>query len=345
MPQEKNALTPRKARSTTKIKSSKKTAAKAEAKPAFTDAVKVIRLLAAMGRRVGLTAEEAAAVLAEAEMPTTVRSASRLLAGLADDPRFPVEVIKDQRPYRYRWDEKAPAWVLPTLSPEECAVMTAARLLTEKRFPIQASTFFTRTVKSEAAFPLRIAEDCFLPVPARIKSDIWSAVTESLQTGHYLKIRHRQNRRTLEKTVLPLLLLVKEGRLLLLAREQGESETLALPLNTIVSAFATSFEPPVKEVRDLDEIADATGLNPGAGEMTKVSFLTSDRDFLTDLKETPLSPTQKILDEGDTALVSFVERDSALLRRWLNEKGTLVRDIAFEPFGKTPDTQASLIKS
>ena len=338
MPKEKIASSPTKARSTAKASS------KAVAKPAFTDAVKVIRLLAALGRRQGLTAEEAAALLEEAGMPTTLRSASRLLAGLADDPRFPVEVIKDDKPYRYRWDEKAPAWVLPALSPEERAVMTAARLLTEKRFPAQTLTFFNRTAKTEAAFPLRIAEDHFLTVPARVKADIWSAVTESLQIGHYLKIRHRENRRTLEKTVLPLLLLVKEGRLLLLAREQGETETLALPLNTIVSAFVTSFEPPVKERRDLDEIADQTGLNPGAGDMTKVSFLTSDRDFLSDLKESPLSPTQKILEGGDTALVTFVERDSALLRRWLKEKGDVLRDIAFEPFGKADDTESSLIE-
>ena len=334
--------TPKSTRSTTRAKSAK-AAKTADTKPALTDAVKVIRLLSALGRRTGLTAEDAVRVLEEAGLPTALRSAQRLLAGLADDPRFPIAVDKDERPFRYRWSEREPAWILPALSPEERAAMTAARLLAERRLPVHAKTFLSRTARAQGDFPLKVIEERFLPLPARVRTDVWSAVTASLQDGHYLKLRYRENRRTLEKTVLPTVLLLKEGLTILLAREQGESDTIAVPLHTVVTAFMTSFKPPVEQTIDLDRVTDRSGLNPGAGALARISFVTDKRDFIASLRETPLSPTQKILETNGTALVTFVEADSPLLRRWLAEKGDAVKALTLEPFEKARETGGTLL--
>jgi len=268
----------------------------------------------------------------------TLRSIQRQLDALCQ--QFDIECDDSSKPYGYRWKAQAQGLSLPGLSLQEAVVLNLAKQYLHSVLPssiVQSmSGFFAQAESSLKAVQwdasgqtarrskdqqwpqkVRLIGSAMPLLPAPIKPDLLSAVTEALYRDQWLNIEYRnsQGKRT-RATIMPLGLAQQEARTYLVCRFEGYDNERSLALHRILSAENTPhhFERP-KDF-DLNQYQADGRFAFGNGQTTRLHFKIKKSAGLH-LLESRLSKDQIVIEHADHYEITATVVNSILLKRWI----------------------------
>ncbi len=305
------------------------------------EALKLLRILRLIPAGRDVTAAEIGARLAAAGTPVSERSLQRALRMLAASGDFPIVCDAGGRTHRYRWADGAPAVMLPAPEAEDRLLIDLGRALLAKRLSRTLTPRVLSLLKAPVLPNERVSAKTVLlderlaPLPARIAESVFSAVVRALDASRLLKVRCRERGRTVERLLSPLGIAAGENTLWLVALPAGTDEKARIgahPLHRIIEARITAFPSRVPEDFSLSVWLQTSSLNPNRGTLVEIEFETDDQALITQLRETPLSTSQRVrrlgTRVGDPVRVSLTLPDSPLLSAWLAEHADRIHNLS-----------------
>ena len=269
-----------------------------------------------------------------------LRTIQRQLEVLSE--HFDIERDDRNKPYGYKWKERAQGLAVPMLSTQESLLLTLAEQYLQNLLPVNLmksmESFFTQArtnlgshtnnqLEREWLKKIRVVSTSQPLLPPKIKSGVFEAVTTALYSNYWLKVDY-ENQAGYRSTndVMPLGLAQQGPRLYLVCRYKGYENERSLALHRIHSAKVStlSFERP-KEF-DLKKY-DADGrFGFGEGKKIKLSFKI-DKDYGFHLLETPLSQDQEVEELEEEYKITATVVETEQLVWWLRGFGDAIRDI------------------
>ena len=210
------------------------------------------------GRKV--SAPELHEQLAEAGISRDLRTIQRQLEMLVE--RFDIERDDRNRPYGYRWKEKAKALALPALTAQESLLLTLAEQHLRNLLPVSLmksmEPFFsqarinlasTTTARREHDWlsKVRVVSTTQPLLPPKIKPGVFDEVSNALYANLWLSVEYRNAAgKVLKAEVMPLGLAQQGSRLYLICRFKGYDNERSLALHRLIAAHAKTltFERP-----------------------------------------------------------------------------------------------------
>ena len=305
-------------------------------------ALLMLELLRRIPRGRKITTSELHQQLKGAGFERDLRTIQRQLEILSE--HFDIERDERNKPYGYRWLERAQGLTVPQLTPQESLLLQLAeehlKNLLPARLMQSMEGFFTQARRNlgdspnarlEREWPCKVrvvATSQPLLAPT-IASGVLEAVSEALYANHWLDLDYRNaagKRR--QARVMPLGLAQQGPRLYLVCRFEGFDNERSLALHRIGKAEVSTltFERP----RGFDlQKYDADGrFGFGEGRRIRLQFCI-EHDAGFHLRETPLSKDQQIREVDDCWMeVSATVVDSAMLEWWLRGFGDAVRGVS-----------------
>ena len=292
-----------------------------------------LELLRRIPRGRKITAKQLHQQLADAGFERDLRSIQRLLESLSQH----LDIEKDDRnkPYGYRWMEKAKPLAVPNLTPQESLLLQLAeeqlRNLLPQKVMKSMEGFFTQArrnlgsdstakLEREWASKVRVVATTQPLLPPKIATGVLDAVSEALYNNHWLKISYQNaDGWRMQKQIMPLGLVQQGVSLYLVCRFEGFDDNRNLALHRIQSAEVStlSFTRPAFDLKQYD--ADGH-FGFGDGQRVQLSFRIT-RAAGNHLLETPLSQDQQAEDKGDYLDITATVVDSLMLQWWLNGFG------------------------
>jgi predicted DNA-binding transcriptional regulator YafY len=289
-----------------------------------------LELLQRIPPRVAITAETLKAQLEAAGIRRDLRTIQRQLKALCQ--HFDIECLDQDRPYGYRWKERAKGFSLPALGPQESLVLTLAeqqlRSLLPPKLLKSMEGFFAQARrklggKSSAELEgqwlkkIRVVSTTQPLLPPSIRPGILEAVSEALYANLMLHVEYKNATGQRNKSdVMPLGLAQQGARLYLVCRFDGFENERNLALHRIEAAKPTSlpFERPKNF--DLNNYDGDGRFHLGDGRKVRLVFRIT-RSAGLHITESPLSPDQTVTEGPDHFDISATVVDSILLDHWL----------------------------
>lgn len=315
--------------------------------PKRPDTLETVQLALELLRRIPRTRKVTAAELHEqltsAGLPRDLRTIQRQLEMLSE--HFEIERDDRNKPYGYRWKERASGMSLPVLNEQESLLLTLAEQQLRNLLPASLmksmAGFFQQArmnlgphanAKHERAWlsKVRVVSTTQPLLPPKIKPGVFEAVSNALYADRWLEVDY-VNAAGKRKTakVMPLGLAQQGARLYLVCRYEGYENERILALNRLVSAQASTltFDRP----KDFDlQKYDADGhFGFGEGNQIRLSFRI-DKSAGLHLLESPLSLDQQVREVGDQLEISATVVETAQLEWWLRGFGDAVSDVRRE---------------
>ena len=288
-----------------------------------------------------ITAPELKQQLADAGFERDMRTIQRQLETLSE--YFDIDRDDTAKPYRYSWKERAKGLSLPSLSPQECLLLTLAEQqlgqLLPPRLMKSMEGFFSQAriqlheqsmAKHEREWlkKVRVVSTSQPLLPPKVDPVMFEQVSNALYANQWLTVEYKNAAgKKLESRVMPLGLAQQGQRMYLVCRFDGYDNERCLALHRILSAKASSFtfEPPPEF--DLKQFDDDGRFGYGDGKKVKLSFrIEMEAGF--HLLESPLSEDQQVIEEEETYRISATVVDSAMLDWWLRGFNDSITDIA-----------------
>ena len=270
-----------------------------------------------------------------------MRTIQRQLETLSE--YFDIDRDDTAKPYRYCWKERAKGLSLPSLSPQECLLLTLAEQqlgqLLPPRLMKSMEGFFSQAriqlheqsmAKHEREWlkKVRVVSTSQPLLPPKVDPVVFEQVSNALYADHWLTVEYKNAAgKKLESRVMPLGLAQQGQRMYLVCRFDGYDNERCLALHRILSAKASSFtfEPPPEF--DLKQFDDDGRFGYGDGKKVKLSFRI-EKEAGFHLLESPLSEDQQVIEEEETYRISATVVDSAMLDWWLRGFNDSITDIA-----------------
>lgn len=290
------------------------------------------------GRKV--TAKELHEQLAATEMGRDLRTVQRQLEMLSE--HFEIERDDRNRPYGYRWKDRAKGLALPMLTEQESLLLTLAEQHLRSLLPASLMKamdgFFSQArtnlgphsnAKREREWlkKVRVVSTTQPMLPPKIKADVFEQVSNALYANQWLAVDYENvtGKRT-RADVMPLGLAQQGPRMYLVCRFNGYDNERSLALHRIHSAHAStlSFERP-KDF-DLEKYDDDGRFGFGNGQHIKLTFCI-DKESGFHLLESPLSTDQKVKELKDGYEISATVVDTKMLDRWVRGFGMEIWDV------------------
>lgn len=299
-----------------------------------------LELLRRIPRNYKVSAPELYEQLAGTGVERNLRTIQRQLEMLSE--HFEIERDDRNKPYGYRWKERAKGLALPMLSESESLLLTLAEQQLRSLLPCSLMKsmegFFAQarsnlgsqsSAKREREWlsKIRVVSETQPLLPPKVKPGVFEEVSNALYGNRWLNLDYKNAAgKVTSSKVMPLGLAQQGPRLYLVCRFEGYDNERSLALHRISAAKASTvtFERP-KEF-DLQKYDDDGRFGFGQGKRIRLSFRIT-KSAGAHLLETPLSTDQQVTDLGDWYEISATVVDTAQLQWWLRGFGDKVIDV------------------
>ena len=303
-----------------------------------------LELLRRIPRNRKISASELHQQLSDLGVERDIRTIQRQMEMLSE--HFDIERDDRNKPYGYKWKERAQGLALPMLSEQESLLLTIAEQHLRNLLPAslmksmegffsQARTNLGPHANSkrerEWLSKVRVVSTTQPLLPPKINNGVFEEVSNALYGNRWLSLDYKNaagKRSNVE--VMPLGLAQQGPRLYLVCRYRDYDNERSLALHRILSAKASTltFERP-KEF-DLQKYDDDGRFGFGEGKRIRLTFrITKGAGF--HLLESPLSTDQQVTEIDSQLEISATIVDTAQLKWWLRGFGDQVCDIRREP--------------
>ena len=307
----------------------------------FETVLLALELLRRIPRNRRISAPELFEQLAGTGVERNLRTIQRQLEMLSK--HFEIERDDRNKPYGYRWKERAKGLALPMLSEHESLLLTLAEqqlrnLLPGKLMKSMAGFFLQArsnlgpqsNAKREREWlsKIRVVRETQPLLPPKIKPGVFEEVSNALYGNRWLNLDYKNaaGKGTSSAEVMPLGLAQQGPRLYLVCRFKGYDNERSLALQRISTAKASTltFERP-KDF-DLQKYDNDGRFGFGDGRRIRLTFRIK-KSAGAHLLETPLSTDQQVTDIGAWYEISASVVDTAQLQWWLQGFGKSVKVI------------------
>lgn len=288
-----------------------------------------------------ITAPELRQQLADAGFERDMRTIQRQLETISE--YFDIDRDDTAKPYRYCWNERAKGLSLPSLSPQECLLLSLAEQQMQKLLPPKLMKsmegFFTQargqlreqaTAKREREWltKVRVVSTSQPLLPPKVDPAVFEQVSNALYGDQWLTVEYRNAAgRKLESRVMPLGLAQQGQRLYLVCRFDGYDNERCLALHRISSAKASPFTFERPPGFDLKKFDDDGRFGYGDGQKIRLSFRI-EKEAGFHLLESKLSEDQEVVEEDETYLITATVVDSSMLDWWLGGFGEAIAEVS-----------------
>jgi len=310
-------------------------------------ALLALELLRRIPRSRKVSAPELHKQLSEMGLERDVRTIQRQLDMLSK--HFEIERDDRNKPYGYRWKERAKGMSLPSLSEQESLLLTLAEqhlrnllpaslMKSMESFFVQARTNLgpqsNARREREWLAKVRVVSTTQPLLPPTVKTGVFEEVSNALYGNRWLSVDYKNasGKRT-SSEVMPLGLAQQGPRLYLVCRFRGFDNERSLAVHRIISAQASMLKFERPKGFDLQEYDDDGRFGFGEGRRIRLSFRIS-RAAGAHLLESPLSADQRVKEHDDSYLITATVVDTAQLEWWLRGFGNEVSDIRRIPTRK-----------
>ncbi len=300
-----------------------------------------LELLRRIPRNRKVSAAELHDQLAGIGVDRDIRTIQRQLEMLSQ--HFDIERDDRNKPYGYRWKERAQGLALPMLSEQESLLLTLAEqhlrnllpsslMKSMEGFFVQARTNLGPQANSkrerEWLSKVRVVSTTQPLLPPKIVPGVFEEVSNALFGNRWLRLDYKNAaRKTSNIEVMPLGLAQQGPRLYLVCRYRGYENERSLAIHRILSAEALSFTFERPTEFDLQKYDDDGRFGFGEGNRIRLTFKI-EKGAGFHLLESPLSIDQKISEVGDQLEISATVVDTAQLEWWLRGFGSCVSDVS-----------------
>ena len=296
-----------------------------------------LELMRRIPRNRKVTAKELHEQLADTEVGRDLRTVQRQLEMLSE--HFDIERDDRNKPYGYRWKDRAKGLALPMLTEQESLLLTLAeqhlRSLLPANLMKSMDGFFTQARANLAPYSnakrerewlkkVRVVSTTQPLLPPKVKPGVFEQVSNALYANQWLAVDYENAAgKCTQAEVMPLGLAQQGPRLYLVCRFQGYDNERSLALHRIHNANASTltFERP-KDF-DLEKYDNDGRFGFGEGKRIRLTFrINKEAGF--HLLESPLSGDQYVVELDDSYEISATVVDTAMLDWWLRGFGEAV---------------------
>ena len=312
-----------------------------------------VELLRRIPRGRKITASELHQQLKHAGMERELRTIQRQLEMLSE--HFEIERDERNKPYGYRWKERAKGLALPMLSEQESLLLTLAEkqlgailpatvMKSMEGFFIQARANLGQGTNAqrerEWLSKIRVVSETQPLLPPKIKSGILEEVSNALYSNLWLSLDYKNaagHKSSVE--VMPLGVAQQGPRMYLVCRFKGYDNERSLALHRITSARASGS--PFIRPKDFDfqKFDDDGRFAFGEGQRIQLTFRIRKAAGLH-LLESPLSADQQVIEHDMDYEITATVVDSARLEWWLRGFGKAVTSVQRNSAGHSGGTLA-----
>jgi predicted DNA-binding transcriptional regulator YafY len=300
----------------------------------FETVLLALELLRRIPRNRKISASELLEQLAGTGVERNLRTIQRQLEMLSK--HFEIERDDRNKPYGYRWKERAKGLALPMLSEQESLLLTLAEKQLRNLLPSSLMKsmegFFAQARSNlgpqsnakrehEWLSKIRVVSETQPLLPPKIKPGVFEEVSNALYGNRWLNLDYKNAAgKTSHFEIMPLGLAQQGPRLYLVCRFKGYDNERSLALHRIIAAKASTltFERP-KDF-NLQKYDDDGQFGFGEGKRIRLSFRIN-KSAGAHLLETPLSTDQQVIDLDDWYEISATVVDTAQLQWWLRGFG------------------------
>ena len=272
-------------------------------------------------------------------LPRDLRTVQRQLDMLAQS--FDIERNESSKPYGYRWKERAPALMIPTLTEQESLLLMLAEQHLRNLMPASLmksmGSFFEQAQRQlnpltgsprERAWlgKVRVIRETQPLLAPRIPAGVFEAVSNALYNDHWLTLDYRNAAGKRSRIhVMPLGLAQQGPRLYLVCRFDGFDNERTLALHRIAKAEKGN---PFERPRDFDlQRYDDDG-RFGFGEGKKIRLVFQIRKAEgAHLLESALSSDQQVKELDEVYEISATVVETEQLKWWLRGFGKAVSKV------------------
>lgn len=255
---------------------------------------------------------------------------------------FEIEQDNRNKPYGYKWKERAQGLALPMLSEQESLLLTLAEQHLRDLLPaslmksmdgffVQARTNLGphANTKREREWlsKVRVISTTQPLLAPKISASVFEEVSNALYANKWLKIDYKNaaGKRS-NVDVMPLGLAQQGTRLYLVCRYRDFNNERSLALHRIISAKASTFTFERPKGFDLQKYDDDGRFGFGEGKKICLSFKI-DKSAGFHLLESPLSADQQVKELEHKYEITATVVETAQLEWWLRGFGEKVSDV------------------
>lgn len=303
-----------------------------------------LELLRRIPRNSKISAPELHQQLSSTGVARDLRTIQRQLEMLSE--HFEIERDERNKPYGYRWKERAKGLALPMLSEQESLLLTLAEKQLGNLLPASVMKsmdgFFVQAranigqgahalLEREWLTKIRVVSETQPLLPPKIAKGVLEEVSNALYANLWLNLDYKNaggKRASVE--VMPLGLAQQGPRMYLVCRFKGYDNERSLALHRIISAKVSTIA--FNRPKDFDLQKYDNDGRFGFGEGTKILLsFRIDKDSGQHLLESALSADQQVVEcEGDYEISATVV-DSARLDWWLRGFGSALKVLSKKP--------------
>lgn len=299
-----------------------------------------LELLRRIPRNSKISAPDLHKQLTIAGVSRDLRTIQRQLEMLSE--HFEIERDERNKPYGYRWKERAKGLALPMLSEQESLLLTlaekqlgsllpAAVMKSMDGFFAQARANIGQGVNAkrerEWLSKIRVVSETQPLLPPKIVAGVLEEVSNALYANLWLTLDYKNasgKRATVE--VMPLGLAQQGPRLYLVCRFKDYDNERSLAVHRIISAKASSSAFNRPKDFDLKKYDDDGRFGFGEGTKIRLSFRIT-KSAGHHLLESPLAVDQQVSELPEHYEISATVVDSSRLDWWLRGFGDQVSKI------------------
>jgi predicted DNA-binding transcriptional regulator YafY len=299
--------------------------------------VLALELLRRIPRGGKISAAELHLQLKELGLSRNLRTIQRLLETLSE--HFDIERDDRDKPYGYRWKEKARALSVPVLNEQESLLLTLAEQHLRNLLPASLmksmESFFSQarsnltpltSAKREREWlgKVRVVDTTQPLLPPKIAPGVFDQVSNALFTNRWLNIEYKNAAGACSAAeVMPLGLAQQGARLYLVCRYRGFENELTLAIHRFITARASTFSFQRPSDFDLKRFDDEGRFGFGNGQLIQLSFRIAKVAGLH-LLESPLSEGHSVRELPNYYQITATVVDTAQLSWWLQGFGDQV---------------------
>lgn len=275
------------------------------------------------------------------------RSIQRLLKSLSEE--FDIERDDSSVPYGYRWKDRSPSLMVPTLNRQESLLLMLAEQQLKTLLPPSVMTsmdgFFRQartnlgphqdaTLERQWLQKVRVVSEMQPLLPPKLAKGVLEAVTGALYANHWVDVDYTNGRgQRKQHRIMPLGMAQQGPRLYLVCRFEGHDNERIMALHRIHSATDSDLGF-TRPVFDLATFEGEGRFAVSDGQSIRLSFVIG-KGHGRHLLESPLSEDQTAEEVPDGYAITATVVETLLLERWLNSFGDRIRDIHKTPVQTT----------
>ena len=296
-----------------------------------------LELLKRIPRHGKISAPQLHAQLNEAGLARELRTIQRQLEMLSR--HFDIERDERDKPYGYKWKERATGLSVPSLSRQESLLLMLAEQHLKNLLPAHLMKsmdgFFAQArstldqygdARKERAWlsKVRVVSTTQPLLPPKVRPGVFDAISNALYENRRLEVDYTNaGGKSATSDIMPLGLAQQGPRLYLVCRFKGFDNERSLAVHRMQAARMSAFKFEYPKEFDLKKYDDDGRFGFGEGKRIRLVFQIEKGAGLQ-LLESPLAIDQTVKDLGKTYEISATVTETAQLEWWLRGFGDQV---------------------